>query len=469
MDMGDGVVGSALSGGVAAAGMGGVFGGMRAFAPSQANAAETVGTQGSQGGALAANTVEPPPGPPPVSPRVEAAADLRAAMADPRSIAEQEAARQQAEQQAAQQAQQQAQAAQQQAQQAVVDQYGLPPAGSRVTAEIPGLPPVSGTVERIDADEEQGGYSVRLRTDDGELYVVTGEDAAVLRPQAQGDGSKANPLQADDARDVDAAVQQNTHPEPTPGQAEAGNYPMTHLAWNGLDISIETAKGGTRTAKDGSWSVPDFPAHYGRFKGTIGMDGDHLDTYVGPDLQSDHVFIVDQIDPATGKADEHKVFIGFADTGAVRDTYNRAFQDGSGDERAGHVTTMSVEQFKDWVKNGDLTKPIGYVQPSAPPKAKDVKAEPAPKAGMSDEDLSALFDQAAAEVAAPPPTAPPKPKSILTLADVPPKLLKKIKVPVDEMHNGEVKVAYVSANDAIADLDAEISAFEKLLACVRAA
>ena len=310
---------------------------------------------------------------------------------------------------------------------------------------------------------------MRLRTDDGDEYLI-GPNDGEIRPAAQGDGTKQNPLVAQDGRDVDAAVEQNTNPNPTGPQAEAGNYGMTHLAWNGLDISIETAKGGTRTAADGSWSVPDYPAHYGRFKGTIGMDGDHLDTYVGPDLKSDTVFIFDQIDPATGKADEHKVFIGFEELAFAEDAYHAAFPDGTAHSRVGHVADMTVAQFKEWLKDpANLTKPIGYVQPKTPPKAKDVKADeaPAPEAPLTDEDLGKIFDEAAAEQA-PAPETPPR-SNVVKITDVPPKLLKTIKVSVEQMHNGEVQQVEVKAGEALKDLQEEIAAFEKLLACVRAA
>ena len=406
---------------------------------------------------------------PPVSPAAQVAADLRAAMNDPRSIAEQETARQQAEQAALQQEQAAAAAAQAQTEQGLVEQYGLQPTGSRVTADIPGMPPFPATVTGIESDPENGGYSVRLRTDDGDEYLV-GPNDGEIRPAAQGDGTKQNPLVAQDGRDVDAAVEQNTNPNPTGPQAEAGNYGMTHLAWNGLDISIETAKGGTRTAADGSWSVPDYPAHYGRFKGTIGMDGDHLDTYVGPDLKSDTVFIFDQIDPATGKADEHKVFIGFEELAFAEDAYHAAFPDGTAHSRVGHVADMTVAQFKEWLKDpANLTKPIGYVQPKTPPKAKDVKADeaPAPEAPLTDEDLGKIFDEAAAEQA-PAPETPPR-SNVVKITDVPPKLLKTIKVSVEQMHNGEVQQVEVKAGEALKDLQEEIAAFEKLLACVRAA
>lgn len=58
---------------------------------------------------------------------------------------------------------------------------------------------------------------------------------------------------------------------------------------------------------------------------------------------------------------------------------------------------------------------------------------------------------------------------LVSINDVPPKLMKKIKVPVEQMVGDEVKTVEVSATQALADLDEEISVYEKLLACVKSA
>lgn len=81
-----------------------------------------------------------------------------------------------------------------------------------------------------------------------------------------------------------AAAAAQVAPAPTEAQKEAGNYKKGHARWNGLDLSIETAKGQTRsgTGPDGNpWSVT-MPADYGYFRRTEGADGDHVDFYMGP-------------------------------------------------------------------------------------------------------------------------------------------------------------------------------------------
>ena len=193
-----------------------------------------------------------------------------------------------------------------------------------------------------------------------EMDMETGESRVRFAP---GEGTREKPADAAVPGAVDQAAAQ-IDPAPSPKQKDAENYKMAHAKWRGLDISIETAKGGTRTARDGSWTVPDFPAHYGRFKGTVGMDGDHVDTFIGDNLESDQVFVIDQIDPRTGKPDEHKVMLGFDSSEAAIETYGRAFADDSGPSRIGAVTPMSADQLKGWLANGNTKKPLSYKQPT---------------------------------------------------------------------------------------------------------
>jgi hypothetical protein len=66
-------------------------------------------------------------------------------------------------------------------------------------------------------------------------------------------------------------------------------------------------------------------------------------------------------------------------------------------------------------------------------------------------------------------TAPAAAPKVLTIDDVPPAVLKRVTVTVEQLHGNEVKAVEVSALEAIKDLDEEISAYQKLLDCVRGA
>jgi hypothetical protein len=130
--------------------------------------------------------------------------------------------------------------------------------------------------------------------------------------------------------------------EPTPAQAEAGNYQKGHVSVQGLDISIETptgrraARAGRRDTGKPAWEVT-MPAHYGYIKGTVGGDGEHVDVTMGPrtkalfdgkpsEAAGEPVFIVDQIDPKTGKFDEHKALIGFHTEAEATRAYDEVVQ-----------------------------------------------------------------------------------------------------------------------------------------------
>jgi hypothetical protein len=143
-------------------------------------------------------------------------------------------------------------------------------------------------------------------------------------------------------------------------QKHAGNYKKEHINFQGLNISIENAKGSTRSGKDKngkSWSVR-MPADYGYIKGTSGADGDHVDTYVGPNGDSDSVFVVDQKDLANGRFDEHKVMLGFKSLHDATEAYKAGFSDDKGAERMGHVARLTIHEFKNWLKNHNTTKPM---------------------------------------------------------------------------------------------------------------
>ena len=135
---------------------------------------------------------------------------------------------------------------------------------------------------------------------------------------------------------------------PTEKQREAGNYAKAHIKWNGLCISIETPAGERRR--------PEWPAlrnHYGYIKRTMGSDGDHVDVFVGPNMDANTVAIVDQCDEK-GVFDEHKVILGVETIDQAKKTYLANY---SKDWKVGPVSLMSVDDFKSWLKKGDTTKP----------------------------------------------------------------------------------------------------------------
>jgi N12 class adenine-specific DNA methylase len=163
----------------------------------------------------------------------------------------------------------------------------------------------------------------------------------------------------------------NERPEPTPNMTRAGNYKKGHVNIHGLDIAIENPKGSIRFDKENTpptWQT-EMRDHYGYIKGTVGKDKDHLDVFIRPgmDVQQpgDKVFVVDQIDPKTKKLDEHKIMFGYDTLDQAREAYLRNY-DESGPSRIGGITESSVDNFKQWVREGDTKKPFLKVEEAKP-------------------------------------------------------------------------------------------------------
>lgn len=164
---------------------------------------------------------------------------------------------------------------------------------------------------------------------------------------------------------------------PTEAQKLAGNYQKGHIKVHGLDITIENPKGSTRsgTAPGGKKWKSKLPNHYGYLRKTEGADGDHVDVFLGPHLKSPHVFAIDQHRLHDRGFDEHKIMLGFGNKAHAVAAYSKAFSDGKGADRVGHVQHMSIDGFKDWLRDGDTKSAIkraaggriGYADGGAPP------------------------------------------------------------------------------------------------------
>ncbi|GGI85829.1 hypothetical protein GCM10007978_24380 [Shewanella hanedai] len=195
-----------------------------------------------------------------------------------------------------------------------------------------------------------------------------------LTPSTEGVlGSEA--MQIDEASNQAALSPENNLPEPSQAQKEAGNYKMGHVKVNGMDVSIENPKGSQRSGVDSDgmdWSVT-MNQHYGYIKGTEGADGDHVDVFIGDSPQVDNVYIVDQIEPKSGKFDEHKVMIGFETESEAKDGYLSNYADGW--KGIGAITQMPVDEFKRWVKTKATKLPVVYKAPSLTPKEQSKPAK----------------------------------------------------------------------------------------------
>ena len=163
--------------------------------------------------------------------------------------------------------------------------------------------------------------------------------------------------------------------EPTEAQKESGNYRKGHVSIQGLPITIETARGQTRSGKDKdgkAWKTT-MAHHYGYIKRTESeADGDHVDVFIGPNTDGEKVFIVDQL-KAGGAFDEHKVMLGFSSPEEAKDGYLANYEpDWKG---FGGMSSMDVERFKAWLKEGDTGRATGIGSTVPVEGAKQVFAE----------------------------------------------------------------------------------------------
>jgi hypothetical protein len=117
----------------------------------------------------------------------------------------------------------------------------------------------------------------------------------------------------------------------------------------GLKISIENRKGSIREGVDPGgykWKVKMYTP-YGYIKGTEGVDGDHVDCYVGENKSSTKVFIIHQKDPNTNKYDEDKVMLGFNTAKEAKAAYLKQY------DKPGYFMSMkevSMDDFKNMLQ-----------------------------------------------------------------------------------------------------------------------
>ena len=140
-----------------------------------------------------------------------------------------------------------------------------------------------------------------------------------------------------------------------------------HIEFQGLLISVENRKGSKRywvdenSGEEGATSML-YP--YGYIKGTLGLDGDAVDVFVGPDKEATNVFIVTQMKkPGFTEIDEQKVMLGF-DTGKkAKDAYLRHYDN---PKFFGSIKEMPINKFKEKLSSlkGKLIKSL-YLSPQS--------------------------------------------------------------------------------------------------------
>lgn len=159
-----------------------------------------------------------------------------------------------------------------------------------------------------------------------------------------------------------ASAEVNT--EPTPAQAEAGNYKKDHITIGEFDITIENHAGSVRKGIDADgkeWSTT-MANTYGYIKGTEGVDGDHIDVFLHENMDmwnGRKVYVVDQTN-TDGSFDEHKVMLGFNDEWDAMHAYLANYDRTWADTHPGlRISETNIEDFNKWVQSSHRkTKPF---------------------------------------------------------------------------------------------------------------
>lgn len=176
-----------------------------------------------------------------------------------------------------------------------------------------------------------------------ERRATEATEAATPEPVAEPAPTAA---EVDTAAHEAATSPKNDLPIPTEAQQNAGNHQMGHIEVQGLPITVEHPEGATRP------NGIEQPAHYGYIKGTMGADNMHVDVLVGKHPDNSTHFVVDHMNDQG--FEQHKVLTGFANRLEALRAYRKAFPNNP----MGPVSEVKTPELKEWLKNGDTTKPF---------------------------------------------------------------------------------------------------------------
>ena len=220
------------------------------------------------------------------------------------------------------------------------------------------------TAETSQADEHSGTQSTSRMN-----VPTTSADKGTTLPADQQTSDKENTKKVADSEGENTlkakieAASADVNTEPTEAQKEAGNYKKGHVLVGTFDITIEQPEGSIRRGTDADGKKWETKMHntYGYFRGTEGVDGDHIDVFLSNDIDGWNgrkVFVVDQYNP-DGTFDEHKVMLGFNDMDEAKSDYLANYEKGWENGRRITVSTTNLEDFEKWIDSSHRkTKPF---------------------------------------------------------------------------------------------------------------
>lgn len=119
------------------------------------------------------------------------------------------------------------------------------------------------------------------------------------------------------------------------------------INYRGLVIRVENPAGSTRSGVDPEtkkpWSIT-MAYDYGEIKGSMGVDGDPVDCFIGPNKYAKFVYVIHQTTKQSGEWDEDKCMLGFSDAMAAKRAYEKCYD--QPDHFYGSIETIPFKVFK---------------------------------------------------------------------------------------------------------------------------
>ena len=217
----------------------------------------------------------------------------------------------------------------------------------------------------VQTDKDNGSQSADTHSDKQHPSA----DKGTTLPADQQTSDKENTKKGADSEGENTlkakieAASADVNTEPTEAQKEAGNYKKGHVQVGTFDITIEQPEGSIRRGTDADGKKWESKMHntYGYFRGTEGVDGDHIDVFLSNDIDGWNgrkVFVVDQYNP-DGTFDEHKVMLGFNDMDEAKSDYLANYEKGWENGRRIDVSATNLKDFEKWIDSSHRkTKPF---------------------------------------------------------------------------------------------------------------
>ena len=119
------------------------------------------------------------------------------------------------------------------------------------------------------------------------------------------------------------------------------------IDFNGLQISIETGRSRVRewhNPQDDTSGMSRMTLPYGYIKGTLGVDGDHVDVFVGPDNSAPDVYVVHTtVAPDFTGYDEDKCYVGVGSPEEAKRYFHTAYSE---PRFYGSMSVWPFDEFK---------------------------------------------------------------------------------------------------------------------------